>query len=827
MGIPRRFPLLDMIRWSQIFHLAQKILLLFKMINISGRYRFNTKVGNVPEAVFLYKKLQDTTRPFEYQSESKSWQLHNAPVELSATGRKQLVALELPDNTGDYDSLAKAKEQKRKESKKDVPCIKNDRGDTDTEPGADGRSIIVLWIIRDTDLIKPEFIIAGNCAGYQGITSGSPLGVTDEDYAAIAPEIIKSAYIFFNQPYSLQQELCQGSKPFMSVDKAVFCQNKPWNVIGKVAYRLRVSWKNSAYRPSNTSGDTNGIFYDGYKPSGFSGTGEEFLKDCADDTYIAEIAAEWESTAGNTAVMQSLNSCGDDVLDGWWLYDADLPPGQVIGYREGTPATISQDYGYICWQGSMADYSAWESYMNSMLSYWGILDNGAECTRIGSMAINSQGGSCSLDSTGNPVAGYPPDPNPVALPLIGWAKYHGRYCDIFVNYQKNGVVKELKLPIDFPTRITHIVYEYPSFYDPLLPMESPGQRIENPWFFSLAEWFSGRVNIDKEYIYVDIVYEIIREYESGKKIIPNGILANVTSNPDWGTERPGIISRYNSSSNEQFIGDGKACLLANSDANGQVYARPIRDKFNKTVRYTINKLSFTIVNTEVFEANHPTDKELFSDNFLKHNTILNIAQRHDYVYYNSLNAVPVDTNTAFIPRSVTTPSPDSMGYLGLPTPYFQISTKPFNNYADSNYVFIERLYSDDYYDYTAKFAADFLTLKVDWNDVYWLFYLMMEQPYINRADMAKLIDFKDRCQQGGAGYNKDNNKVYLQYLQEFPGLNNAYDNRKERVSPGFFDLYIEHERLRGYPLIKAGKIKQWFRLKPKSLPLFQQNEPYL
>ena len=98
------------------------------MTNISGKYKFNTKVGNVPEAVFLYKKLQDTTRPFEYQSESKSWQLHEAPVKLSGTGRRQLVALELPDNTGDYDSEAKAKEQKRKASKKDAPCISNDRG---------------------------------------------------------------------------------------------------------------------------------------------------------------------------------------------------------------------------------------------------------------------------------------------------------------------------------------------------------------------------------------------------------------------------------------------------------------------------------------------------------------------------------------------------------------------------------------------------------------------------------------------------------------------------------------------------------------------------
>lgn len=795
------------------------------MTNISGKYRFNTKVGNVPEAVFLYKKLQNTTRPFEYQSDSKSWQLHEAPVKLSSTGRQQLVALELPDNTGDYESEAKAKEQKRKAEKKDAPCISNDRGDT--EPGADSRQIIVLWVIRDASFVEPAFIIAGNCAGYQGVTSGNPIGVTNADYIEDgAVQIIKAPYIFFNQPYSFQQDECQGSKPYMDSGTAIFCQNKPFGVGGRVAYRLNVIWNKSAYRAANNSTGTNGVFYDGNKPSGFSGTGEEYLETCADNTSTARIVAEWENVAGTTADLQSLNSCGSDALDGWWLYDALRAPGQQIGYQEESPSSISQDYSYICWQGSQSQYGAWEAYMNEMLTFWGVLSNGAVLTRIGSMAINSQGGSCSQSPTGDPAVGYPPDPNPTALPLIGRGQYHGRYCDIFVNYQKNGVVKELKLPIDFPTRITNIVYEHSSFYDPLLPMESPGQRTEEPPFFSLAEWFSGRINIDKENIYVDIIYEIIREYEPDLKVLPNTILSAPTFNGDFTAERPGIISRYNGRG--QLDDDLAACLLANSDENNQVYARPIRDKFNKTVRYTISKSSFTIVNTEVFDGTHSTAKNLFTDNFLKHNTILNISQRPDYEAYNSLNAFPVDTSGSPPPPVITTPSPDLVGYLGLPTPYFQISTYPNPDFIGGFPVFIEQLYHhDESLDYTANTANDFLTLKTDWDNIYWLFYLMLEQPHINRTDMNKLIDFHDRCQQGGAGYNKNDNKIYLQYQREIPGSNGEYDNRYERVAPGFFELYIEHERLRGYPLIKDGKIKQWFRLNPKSFPLFQQVEPYI
>jgi hypothetical protein len=793
------------------------------MTNISGKYKFNTKVGNVPEAVFLYKKLQDTTRPFEYQSESKSWQLHEAPVKLSGTGRRQLVALELPDNTGDYDSEAKAKEQKRKASKKDAPCISNDRGDT--EPGADSRQIIVLWAIRDASFVDPEFIIAGNCAGYQGATSGNPIGVTNADYIEDGVvQIIKGPYIFFNQPYSFQQDKCQGSKPYMSVNTAIFCQDKPLGVLGKVAYKLNIIWNKSAYRAANNSTGNSGVFYDSNKPSGWSGTGEEFLEVCADNTYTARIVSEWENVAGTTADLQSLNSCGSDILDGWWLYDGLRAPGQVIGYTGDSISSLEQDYGYICWQGNQADYGAWEAYMNEMLIFWGVLSNGAVLTRLGSMAINSQGGSCSLDPTGDPAAGYPPDPNPTALPLIGLGKYHGRYCDIFVNYQKNGVVKELKLPIDFPTRITNIVYEYSSFYNPLLPMESPGQRTEEPLFFSLAEWFSGRVNIDKENIYVDIIYEIIREYEPDLKVLPNTILDSPTFNGDFASERPGIISRYNSTGNEQLDDDLTACLLTNT-VDGQIYARPTKDKFNKTVRYTISKSSFAITNTEVFDGTHSVEKNLFTDNFLKHNTILSIEQRPDYKRYSNLNTLPIEYS--LVPVS-TTPSPNLVGYLGLPTPYFQISTYPDSDSIEGFPVFIEKLYSHhESFDYTANLSSDFLTLKADWDNIYWLFYLMLEQPYINRVDTSKLIDFHDRCQQGGAGYNKNDNKIYLQYQREIPGLNGQFDNRYERVAPGFFELYIEHERLRGYPLIKDGKIKQWFRLKPKSFPLFQQNEPYI
>ena len=778
------------------------------MTNISGKYNFQTRVGNTPECVFLYKKLQDTTRAFNYQTDIKTYQLSDIVGGVN-DGRPHWAVIELPDNTGDYDSVSDAKNRKRTAKKKDAPCVSNDRGDT--EPGADGRQIIVLWVIRDASLVEPEFIIAGNCAGYQGATSGAPGGETDADYIGFgAVRIIKAPYIFFNEPYSFQQDKCRGSKPYMDSDTAVFCQNKPFGVEGKVAYRLNVIWNKSAYRPARTSTGNDGVFYDGNKPSSWSGTGEEFLEVCDDNTYTALIVSEWENVGGTTADLQSLNSCGSDDLDGWWLYDARRAPGQVIGYTGNSISSLEQDYSYICWQGSQSQYGAWEAYMNEMLTFWGVLSNGAVLTRIGSMVNNTIGGFCG----GDPGDGYPPDPTPPITPLIGTATYHGRYCDIFVNYQKNGIVRELKLPIDFPTRVTHVSYEHNNFYNINYPRESPGQRFENPYF---AEWFSGRVNIDKNNIYVDIIYGIYREYEDGKKIFPNGTSASGSADGQYNThpERPGIINRWNEPTQSDTgiqpngsLDDYQPCIIAQNTE--QVFARPTRDKFNKTVRYTIDKNSFSIINTQTFIGNHQETENLFTDNFLKKNTILDISGLAGYRRYNSSGSMPNNEP----PSPITlNPSVNHQGFVGLPKPYFQVSCRPDN--VEVTNQWIERPFELNplLSDYSCYVANDFLTLKTDWDDIYWLFYLMMEQPFIDRTKPITPIQFKQRCQLKGAGYRANTNKYYLSFRESRANTLG--------VAPGFFDLYIEHERMRGYPVIKDDKIVRWLRISPDSFPLFE------
>lgn len=787
------------------------------MSNLSGKYRFNTKVGNVPEAVFLYKKLQLETRPFEYQSQSKSWELRQAPRPVSLTGQQQLIAFEISDNTGDYDSLANAKDQKRKTTKKDVPCVPNAPGDV--TPGEDTRQMVVLWAIRQPELVPAASIIAGNLSGYEGETSGNPFG---GDYSGITP-ISESSYVFVNKPYASEANFCDGYKGYMPVSDPIFCYNPPSGVNGVISYKLNVVWRPDAFRPATNSPGFNGIFYQDNNPDP-DVPDSIFFRDCADNTFCARMTAEWQPVAGDVADLLALNSCGSDSLDGWWLTQGDEGGAQAVNILMQSPGVyllpsqLSHIYDYICWQGQVADYPAWESYMNSMLEFWGILANGAELTLVGCMVINNVGGYCSPSPTGP----FPPDPNPAEAPLIGLGQYHGRYCDIFVNYQKNGIVKELKLPIDFPCRVTHIVCEYEELYSPYLPMETPGQRIEAPSFSYASEWFSGRVNIDRDNIYVDIIYEIIREYEPDLKVVPNGILDPNEGGVNMNIERPGVIFRYLSQANN-FID----FECATSRPEEQVWARPTRDKFNKIVRYTINKSSFTIVNTETFTGSHPTSANLFTDSFLQDNTILNISQRHDYKQYHDVNNVDKEyVSPGYETPSVLPASGEYKGYIGLPTPYFQVDCRPnavtiFSGSGNitPNYIIIPDT------DYTASLVNDLLTLKVDWNDIYWVFYLLMERPYINRTDLGKLIDFQDRCQNRGVGYNKTQNKFYLSYIGGI-GFDGFFTNRDALVAPGFFELYMEHERLRGYPIIKDGKIKRWLRLKPESFPLFEANRFY-
>lgn len=787
------------------------------MPNISGKYNFQTRVGNTPECVFLYKKLQDTTRAFNYQTDIKTYQLSDIVGGVN-DGRPHWAVIELPDNTGDYDSVSDAKNRKRTAKKKDAPCVAPDAGD-DGSSAEDRRIVTVLWTIRHRDYIPPTGLI-GKLAGWCGATSGHPYYREAELIALNPTPLTKATYAFFNKYFSAAQVAFEGYKPYLPVDKAVFCHDIPANVGGQISYILSVQWNRAAVFQPERNQAYDALFYGsrGYSlhPTGNMGqyshyeTWDNFFENYDGGPYKAELKAVHQPVAGND--LFSTNDCGSDALDAWWLYNYSSGDQQNVNF-EGLGANDYQaDREFICWRGRIADYPAWEAYMTTMLEFWGVLDNDrAELTRVVSMADNVSGGSCAEGGGGGGIGPFPPDPTPPITPLIGTATYHGRYCDIFVNYQKNGIVRELKLPIDFPTRVTHVSYEHNNFYNINYPRESPGQRFENPYF---AEWFSGRVNIDKNNIYVDIIYGIYREYEDGKKIFPNGTWA---ADGQYNThpERPGIISRWNEPTQSDTgiqpngsIDDYQPCIIAQNTE--QVFARPTRDKFNKTVRYTIDKNSFSIINTQTFTGNHQETDNLFTDNFLKKNTILDISGLVGYRRYNSSGSMPNNESPSPI---ILNPSVNHQGFVGLPKPYFQVSCRPDN--VEVTNQWIERPFELNplLSDYSCYVANDFLTLKTDWNDIYWLFYLMMEQPYIDRTKPITPIQFKQRCQLKGAGYRANTNKYYLSFRESRASTLG--------IAPGFFDLYIEHERMRGYPVIKDDKIVRWLRISPDSFPLFE------
>lgn len=789
------------------------------MPNISGKYNFKTRVGNTPECVFLYKKLQDTTRAFNYQTDIKTYQLSHIVGGVN-DGRPHYAVVELPDNTGDYDSVSDAKNRKRTEKKKDAPCVAPDAGD-DGSSAEDRRGITVLWTIRHSSNIAPTGLI-GKLAGWCGATSGHPYYTEAELMALVPNPLVKATYAFFNKYSSGGRTPFEGYKPYLPVDKALFCHDIPANVGGQVSYRLSVQWNRAAFQPERNQA-YDALFYDarGYSlhPTGNMGeyssyeTWDNFFETYEGNPYTAELKAIHQPVAGGE-IFTTINDCGSDSLDAWWLYDYSTGDQQNAIFTGFRANDYTADDEFICWSGRIADYSAWVAYMNTMLEFWGVLDNGrAELKLVVSMADNAVGGSCVIGGAGS-GSGYAPDPTPPITPLIGTATFHGRYCDIFVNYQKNGIVKELKLPIDFPTRVTHVSYSENNFYNINYPRESPGQRFEDPY---LAEWFSGRVNIDKNNIYVDIIYGIYREYEDGKKIFPNGVVSPIGGTINTHPERPGIISRWNELTQGSDIGvqpngsidDYQPCILEQNTE--QVFARPAKDKFKKTVRYTIDKNSFSITNTQTFTGNHQETDNLFTDNFLKKNTILDISGLAGYRRYHSSGSIP--NNLDFTPV-ILNPSANHQGFVGLPKPYFQVSCRP-NNLEVTN-QWIEQAFNGSPGDYSCFTANDFLTLKSNWDDIYWLFYLMMEQPYIDRTKPTTPIQFNQRCQLKGAGYKANTNKYYLSYNETNQGLTKGLG-----VAPGFFDLYIEHERMRGYPVVKDGKITRWLRISPDSFPLFE------
>jgi hypothetical protein len=775
------------------------------MTNVNGKYRFNTKVGNVPECVFLYKKLQEETRAFEYRSEIKSYQL-SVVKDGDNDGREHYAITEVPDNTGDYDSIVSARNQQRKVSKRNAPCVPPDAGD-DGSSSEDRRIVTALWVIRDPSLPPPNKWLAGDLSGYMGITLGHPFLTQEQMENEGVRELVKKTYAFFNSYDStnISEGKFAGYKPYLPVKDAVFCHNPPASVNGIISYSLNVQWQKEAFKAERSPINGNGLLYmfghpDIDRPSGYPDW-ESVFRDYP-EPMSATLDAVYQPVAG-WDVFDTINSCGNKALDGWWLYMWDAVDTQRI-YCNGIGARFRESVDdFVCWQGRLADLGVWEAYMRTMLDYWGVTGDLGAVTRMGTMAKNRLGGGSCASGTGG---GYGPDPDPPLDPLIGLATYHGRYCDVVLNHQKNGIVRELTLPIDFPCRVTHIVYEEDAFYNTYYPRESPGQRIEEPHF---AEWFSGRVNIDKNNIYVDIIYEIYREYEEGLSIFPNKVMSSAAGDSEWGMETPGLLGRWN---NDETV--DLECILSLSP--NRVYARPVKDKFNKTIRYTINKSSLSITSTEVFEGSHLITSNLFTDNFLEDNTILNISQKPYYENYHTLDNITHDyRNPVVLPPSV-----DYTGYLGLPTPYFQISSDPRGVYnevdggAAGHISLIQPVYSAGI-DYTALNASDFLTNKVDWTDTYWVFYLMMERPFINRANTSRLINFLDRCNIKGAGYKKNSNKYYLSYT---PAQNYA---EISTVAPGFFDFYIEHERMRGYPIIKDGKIVKWLRIASNSFPMFE------
>lgn len=713
------------------------------MISFQGKYRVRAEVSNNPEAVFLYKKLQEEDKPFVYTSDISSYQRLQISHTPSENPENRTIIVKLPDNTGDYETLQDAIEKKRKADRG-----AGGDGDINLTP-IDQNIITCAWSFGDTW----DFVNLHKISG----VSTHPLGNSSDTYSGI--------YAFVDEGY-----IAFGISPKLSVNDAIFCYELPETIKGKIGYRLTVNWKKIAFKNINSK---NKIYY------------HNFPADVNPEDSPATNSFQFEDQDGIFFLSPDpVNTdnfslgCGASVPNEDWYGSGGVLAGgggkqlvSVAGYSIG---------GHLIWEGSIDDYPAWVSYMNSMAAFWELPPP------VFLRSINA--GGCNL---GNPddENSYPPIPEEVvAIPT-----FKGRFSDIYLNFQKNGVVQELKLPIEFASRVTQVSYDIESYYGFYAPIIGGYQRIEVP---CLAEWFVGRVNIDKDYIYVDICYGIYREFETGKTIIPNGDDQEIIEfNTIRYSQSTGTVAQLS-----PIPPPGLFASIEAANDGAKKAAKPLRDKFKYTRRFIVNKKTFEIISDNL-HVGHPLSNGLFTDNFLKNNIVLDIqntASWEDYYQFAGSQEKPF----------VILPQQEYVGYMGNPAPYFQLDSgiSFFNDIAwESPLETAESFYLE---------INDFLNNKDNWSSIDWLFWNLLERPYPN-PDVDRFVEFETRGSVKGNGISLSSNLFYIASRPGLPPSPNYH-----YLFKGLFAAHVEYERFRGYPLIEGGNINKWIRLSPYSLPIF-------
>ena len=439
----------------------------------------------------------------------------------------------------------------------------------------------------------------------------------------------------------------------------------------------------------------------------------------------------------------------------------------------------------VVWRGDILVAGGVANLMNNIKTYWGFETSllcGGHSSVQGCFSGSSIGGNI----------GNLERPTP---PVITWGEVKGRKSEVFLNFQDlMGNVKELKLPVEFSSRPTHIRFDNSEFY----PDGVSGWLPRQPWY--AVEWFDSRISMTKDDIFVDILYEMVQEWEP----VNGAIRLLATSEPtekDTTPIPPVIASYYNICGNYHWHQ-----FLDSDNDRFKGFSRPKKTRFNKIKSFKINKISFAITATANYTYPTPPalSQETLHNNLIKHYTLLDTRTYLGYWdYYEKVFEDGLSSETYLEYGEIKIPYlPDSVEYLGLPLTYPQLMERA-EQFARAN---------------------DFIKPQSSWTQLDWIFWELLERP--NKTDGISYIEF---LKNGKFGYHGRTQQVTARHQSSLIKVDSPYAfyvrqpgsgiGRSLNI-PDYYLRVLESERLRsGAKLDKTGKIVKWWRVSPVSFPV--------
>jgi hypothetical protein len=732
-------------------------------MTFSGKYQFKTRAEKPIRIAFLYSKLTETDEAFSFTSPVRSWRRMRPLYPVNPLAKQSFYCHEMPDNCGNYATLSDC--LIRKLDSKYAPQSGSDAG----TGGGIGDTVVALFAIGDNstnEYTNEDFNILNLLPSNVG-DSTIKAGFWDDNTDNVGP-------------------LFLGMQPALSINTAILFNgiDFPVSLIGsRVGYVVNArKWNKSAFAEGN-------IYYwptgDVYVPPGSTGINTEETyayyseEDHENTDLILKSVGAWVTHEASSFICNSNIDQEDWYIAGGGNFsifdDEQWVSGGDSRYNDGC--------GYVVFQGFKSQLSDFAALLGQAASYWG-LESGITLKVVS----NPFGCSTTGDLGGG---GLPADPDPDVIPPVTSATYMGRYSEIFVNFQGDGGVKEVKLPIRFPTRATKVQYGDAGFYNKNISPTSGQQPVVAQW---TSELFKGVLELDADFIYAKILYAPFREWKAGEKPFakPANNETSYSHNQNEWTLETRILNAP-TASNEY--------LEATRDVVPQV------DWFNKCRVFKIRQSDMTIVEDVTYSrgANQAISQEGWTHEITKDYVLLDHRTEAKYILF-----IGADDYLS-PPNLVVPPTTGKRGYCGTPIIYPQIGLG-----VDER---------DRPYGLPPHTFPDFLTPQEFWTDLDWIIYLLSEKPanyFVDYStvddiggyfDRVKNVYFNTPGKYSGYGRTpKHQSNLYIQHYQ-------VMDYTDIESGSGFMDKIVEYNCFLGSAIKRNGLIEKWVRVSPNSFPI--------